>query len=135
MKKFLLLIAMFVCFNTIDAQDKMVDPAVIIDLNKMLTADKEEHILPNDQDSLQSILLEKEKNAAIITLHLSKETLSHLDEEEVDEIIEHLLPLLPDFKVSKYSIGIQQNNQFRTLESFLEPYEEIVIPISYNTDK
>ena len=135
MKKLLLLTAMFVLIlNTINAQEGIVPPAVIADLNKIITADTEDHILPNHEDKVQKILIQNK--TAIIVLELSKETLAHFDEEEIDEITEHLLPVLPDLAVEQYNIGFEKNGKFRTLESLLEPYEEIVVPTQYNnTDK
>lgn len=101
----------------------------------MIASEGEEHILPNHDDRVGKITVIN--NQATVVLKLSKETLQDLGEEEIDEITEHLLPVLPDLGVENYYVGIENNGQFKRLEDFLEPYEEIIVPMDYdkNEDK
>jgi hypothetical protein len=134
MKKQMLIIVMLMFIgHVIYGQTKLVPASVIIDLNKTISTKKDEHILPSTEDNINKIVLSE--NKANIVLNLSKGTLASLDEDEIEEITEHLLPLLPDLGVQQYIIGFEKNNQFVTLGSLLEPYEEIVLPTPYNHDK
>lgn len=129
-----LLIACLFCFalQMTKAQTPVSD-SIISELNEWIA--KQDHLLPNKADKIQKIAIGK--NTATITLTLSEASIKKLDESEVDEITEHLLPILPDFKVETYYIGVEERGKFKPLEDFLTAFEPIVVPMEYdnNTDK
>jgi hypothetical protein len=92
---------------------KEITDTIVTFLNQMI--EKEDDIIPDKNGRVQDISLSK--NSIRITLDLSPDFLANISEEDVDEINEHLLPLIPNLNVSNYFIGVEQRGQFVELGS------------------
>lgn len=133
MKHFILLTTLCFSLAASKAQHSPnhVEDTLVTYLNDVIQQD--DHILPDPNGRVESV--EISQTAITISLALSRKTLNSFSEDDLDEINEHLLPLLPDLGIPNYFVGVTVNNQFVRLEDFLEE-EKIILPTpSINQDK
>ncbi len=117
MKKSLLIFTMclvnLAAFAQFDAKE--VTDTIVSFLNQMI--EEEEDIIPDKNGKVQDVSLSQ--NSIKVTLALSANFVSNITEEDIDEINEHLLPLIPNLNVSNYFIGINQRGRFVELSSLI----------------
>ncbi len=112
---------------------RQVSDSTIEALNQYLEA---EEILHEGEGKVAKIVLSE--NSAMITLDLPLSFIKKITADEIDEITEHLLPMLPDFGISNYFIGVEQNGNFIRLEDFIPPNfrdKTAYVPLTNNDDE
>ena len=116
--KELLLIVVMCCINIISfaqfGANEIAD-TIVTYLNHIIEEDGD--IISDEQGRVQEVVITQ--NSVSITLSLSTSFLENITEEDIDEINEHLLPLLPNMFVSNYFVGVNVHGTFKSLEDFL----------------
>ncbi len=133
MKQILLLFALFIIsYLKISAQTNpnSVSDTLVSYLNRVIQ--EEDDIIPDEDGQVQNVSISE--NAVTVTLSLSRDFLNDLHEEDLDEINEHLLPLLPNFNIPNYFVGVDVNGQFVPLSDFLDEDEVVRMPIAMSNE-